>query len=148
MGDLKIELSPEAYEDLKKLVKKLKEVSPEYRDIDDFVLLKLLSVVFTLGKLREERLKRRIVEKIEKMIEKKRKEKREVFSMIQHYGTKVFELKRKPELTPYEKGKLEEFEGFVGNLKLDHTELSIEIGCLENVKRIVEEIFEGDIGGS
>jgi len=148
MGDLKIELSQEAYEDLKKLVKRLKEVSPEYRNIDDSVLVRLLSVVFTLSKLREERLKKRIVEEIEKMIEKKRKEKREVFSMIQHYGTKAFELKRKPELTPYEKAELVDIKDFVGSLKLDHTELSIEIDCLENVKKTIEEIFEGDIGGS
>ena len=148
MGDLKIELSPEAHEDLKKLVKRLKEVSPEYRNIDDSVLVRLLSVVFTLSKLREERLKKRIVEEIEKMIEKKRKEKREVFSMIQHYGTKAFELKRKPKLTPYEKAELLDIKDFVGSLKLDHTELSIEIDCLENVKKTIEEIFEGDIGGS
>ena len=84
-----------------------------------------------------------LLKEIEKEIEKKKKEKQEIFSNIQYYGTKVFELKTKPELTPYEKAELVELEGFVRNLKDDHKELNIEICCLENIKHLIKKAFEG-----
>jgi len=62
---MEIKIEQKAYEDLRKLVKKLKEVSDEYKEIKDETLLRLFATVFAMGKIREEKIKNKILKEIE-----------------------------------------------------------------------------------
>ena len=63
---MEIKIEQKAYEDLRKLVKKLKEVSDEYKEIKDETLIRLLATAFAMGKIREEKIKNKILQEIEK----------------------------------------------------------------------------------
>ena len=63
---MEIIIEQKAYEDLRKLVKKLKEVSDEYKEVKDETLLRILALAFTMNKIREEKIKNKILKEIEK----------------------------------------------------------------------------------
>ena len=65
---MEIKIEQKAYEDLRKLVKKLKEISDEYKEIKDETLIRLLATAFAMGKMREEKIKNKILQEIEKEI--------------------------------------------------------------------------------
>jgi len=65
---LKIELTPEAYEDLKRIAKKIKEID-EFKEIDEKVIIRLLAVTFVTFKLREKSAVQWLLKEIEKEIE-------------------------------------------------------------------------------
>ncbi len=62
---LKIELTPEAYEDLKRIAKKIKEID-EFKKIDEKVIIRLLAVTFVTFKLREKSAVEWLLKEIEK----------------------------------------------------------------------------------
>jgi len=62
---LKIELTPEAYEDLKRIAKKIKEID-EFKEIDEKVIIRLLAVTFVTFKLREKSVVQGLLEEIER----------------------------------------------------------------------------------
>ena len=62
---LKIELTPEAYEDLKRIAKKIKEID-EFKEIDEKVIIRLLAVTFVTFKLREKSAVQWLLKEIEK----------------------------------------------------------------------------------
>jgi len=64
---MEIIIEQKAYEDLRKLVKKLKEVSDEYKEVKDETLLRILALTFSMNKIREEKIKNKILKEIEKM---------------------------------------------------------------------------------
>jgi len=63
---LKIELTPEAYEDLKRIAKKIKEID-EFKEIDEKIIIRLLAVTFVTFKLREKSAVEWLLKEIEKM---------------------------------------------------------------------------------
>ena len=64
---MEIIIEQKAYEDLRKLVKKLKEVSDEYKEVKDETLLRILALAFTMNKIREEKIKNKILKEIEEL---------------------------------------------------------------------------------
>ena len=72
---MEIIIEQKAYEDLRKLVKKLKEVSDEYKEVKDETLLRIFALAFTMNKIREEKIKTRILKEIEKKQEQIEKSK-------------------------------------------------------------------------
>ena len=70
---MEIIIEQKAYEDLRKLVKKLKEVSDEYKEVKDETLLRILALTFSMNKIREEKIKNKILKEIEKEIWKHEK---------------------------------------------------------------------------
>jgi len=72
---MEIIIEQKAYEDLRKLVKKLKEVSDEYKEVKDETLLRILALTFSMNKIREEKIKNKILKEIEKKQEQIEKSK-------------------------------------------------------------------------
>jgi len=62
---MEIKVSVEAYEDLKRIAKQMKEID-EFKDIDEKLIVRLLAVTFVLSRIRERKRVQGFLKDIEK----------------------------------------------------------------------------------